>query len=135
LALQKRFPGAQPVHERLGYERATDLLRDIDAVVLGRPGPAMTISLGSLQSPIDEPTLDEVVAFTDAWISKRHRDGREPLVSALGWALRSRFPGDEPVHSVLGYGGLAALIEDTGAFALEGPRSRATIHRIPETVQ
>lgn len=131
-ALQKRFPGAQPVHERLGFRRAAEMLRKFDGVELVDPGPAMRLHLVSAEeSGAAVPEKDDVVAFMDAWLAKRAHEGREPLVSAFGWALVARFPIGRPLQDVLGYPNLPSLIDDLDGFGVEGPKERAYIVRLP----
>jgi hypothetical protein len=125
-ALRRRFPGSQPLHERLGFARITDFLRTVDGLQLGAPGPQMTVELAESREPV-QVASDEVRSFVVAWVQRQERLQRQAFLSSLGFALRKRFPGEASVYDVLGYPTLRALIESMDGLYLEGPRDRALV--------
>jgi hypothetical protein len=131
--LRTRYPGSEPLHERLGYARISDMLRAIDGVRLSAPGPTMTVRIVDEDDNTDAAIQeDDVERFVFAWVRNRERLQRPAFVSALGNALKQRFQTNGPVYEVLGYSGLVELVENFDGLSVEGT-DRATV-RLSESV-
>ena len=119
--LRDRFPGSEPVHERLGYERFTNLLDIVEGITVSGPGWQATASLTDATGVLDElPLHDDILRFIKAWVDRQARLHRHPFLSSLGFALRTRFRTERPVHEELDYPSLRDLVESYEGLTVEG---------------
>ena len=129
LELLQRFPGAQPVHERIGFDALAQLLARIELIeVSGSPHKLVVHTRRAVEDE-EVPRMVDVVAFVVAWIERMEKQEREPLLSTLGHHMRRRFPGRTPVHQRLGFITLRALADNLDGVTVEGARDRPYLRR------